>query len=175
MIFKSRSGKIMQKEMKRRRKMKKSVLMLLVLAMTLLRVSVANAQERFDGGDVYRDAENLNKKLRVSVYMDAEDQAEDEAIIMFGIKKKFVKGQTFGYVFVVDSVGETATYKLREKNRCSKRVPFGLWTSKENFKRMTNEKIEWVIIADDWYQLTPEHQAYIMKWSNVYYDRYYEI
>ena len=146
-----------------------------ILQMVMLVVNSAMAQERFDGGIVYRDAETLNKKLDVRVYMDADDASENEAILMLGIKKKFVKGQTFGYVFVGDSIGEMATYKLREKNRISKRSPFGLWTSKEEFKRMTTEKIEWVVIADDWYQLTPKHQAFIIKWANVYYTRYYEI
>ena len=154
----------MKREMKLLNQRVLKVVLVTLIFMTGL-VLWANAQE------VY----TANKKLEVLVYVDIEDYAVDSAVIMLCMKKRFVKGDTFGYAYEGDTTTQESDYWRKDKARISKRSPFGYFVHKDELKRMTTDKIEYVIVANDWYELTPAHQKEIMLWAKIYWNQYYEI
>lgn len=136
---------------------------LMIIAAVLLGSIVANAQNTFSTQSA--------RGFYISPSIGEDNKSDSgQAIMLIGKRMKLTRGTTIGYAFEGDSTAYTGT--LDGDIKMSRRVPMILNISDEEFIRMIDEPVEWLVIGNEWYELTAKQQENIRIMAKYDFRKY---
>ena len=119
-----------------------------------------------------QDIQQATDKLEVLAWTNPENVEGEYGMIMLGMKTKIKRGQVFGFQLEGEDLAYLRVYDKEDENKISKRSPFVFYMDRTVFTKLKYIDVKYVIVANEWYELTDEHREVIKNDANTYYPSF---